>query len=90
MSTTDSFPLCSLPSASEGGQDPETYRRASLAGYESMPFPPLPLGVPVQQPVVLAMLGHQCPPLPQCGSYAPTSTLVLAAWAILANRYNDS
>jgi hypothetical protein len=45
MGVTDSFSLRSLLSASEGGQDPETYWLASLAGCESMPVPPLPSGV---------------------------------------------
>jgi non-ribosomal peptide synthetase component F len=55
-----------------------------------MPFPPLPSGLHVQHAVVTATLEHQCPPLPQGSSYPTISTLVRAAWAILASRYTGS
>ncbi|EFQ94423.1 hypothetical protein PTT_07899 [Pyrenophora teres f. teres 0-1] len=91
MGTTNGFPLRSLLSASEGGQDPDTYWRASLAGCESMPFPPMPSGAHAQQSTAPATLEHHCalPPVPQASSYAYPSTLVHAAWAILSTRYTN-
>lgn len=90
MDRTTISPLRSFLSASEGGQDPETYWRTLLAGCELMPFPPLPAGVQVQQPAIPTTLHHQCAPLPQSSSHVTLSTLVRAAWAIVASRHTSS
>ena len=90
MSTTNGFPLRSLLSASEGGQNPETYWRESLAGCDSTTFPPLPSGVPIQQPIEPATLEHQCALLPEGSAYAKISALARAAWAIIASRHTNA
>ncbi|KAK4182027.1 hypothetical protein QBC35DRAFT_550809, partial [Podospora australis] len=64
------------------------YWKSSLAGCEAPPFPPLPLGV--QQPVADATLDLRSPVLSTGPSDTTTSTLVRAAWAIVAGRYTSS
>ncbi|KAJ4354970.1 hypothetical protein N0V95_003349 [Ascochyta clinopodiicola] len=74
-----------------GQQDQEAaaaYWQAALADCEATPFPPLPPAV--QQPVADAIAEHHCPALPKALSDTTTSTLIRAAWAIVASRYTSS
>ncbi|KAI1506851.1 hypothetical protein Ptr86124_014210, partial [Pyrenophora tritici-repentis] len=65
------------------------YWQTTLAGCEATMFPPLPPSI--HQPVANAMLEHQCPPLPRTmASDTTTSTLIRAAWAIVAGNYTSS
>nr|ARJ54910.1 nonribosomal peptide synthetase 8 [Curvularia lunata] len=69
-------------------QDPDeaaAYWQKALGDCEATPFPALP--VAVQQPGADATVYYQCPPLPKTASDATTSTLVRAAWAVLASQY---
>ncbi|XP_014550108.1 hypothetical protein COCVIDRAFT_77110, partial [Bipolaris victoriae FI3] len=71
-------------------QDPDeaaAYWQNALADCEATPFPALP--TTVQQPAADATVHYQCPPLPKMASDTTTSTLVRAAWAILASRYTS-
>jgi amino acid adenylation domain-containing protein/non-ribosomal peptide synthase protein (TIGR01720 family) len=74
-----------------GQQDPDeaaAYWQAALADCEATLFPAL---LPaVQQPVAEATVHYQCPALPKTASDTTTSTLIRAAWAILASRYTSS
>ncbi|OSS43873.1 hypothetical protein B5807_11703 [Epicoccum nigrum] len=74
-----------------GQQDPDeaaAYWQTALADCEATPFPALPAAV--QQPVAEATVHYQCPALPKTASDMTTSTLIRAAWAILASRYTSS
>ncbi|KAF2471469.1 amino acid adenylation [Lindgomyces ingoldianus] len=74
-----------------GQQDQDAaaaYWHSALADCQAAPFPPLPAAV--QQPVADAMMDYQCPPLPKAPSDTTTSTLVRAAWSIIASRYTNS
>ncbi|PVH90132.1 hypothetical protein DM02DRAFT_722593 [Periconia macrospinosa] len=64
------------------------YWQTTLASCEATMFPPLPSTV--QQPVADAMLEHQCPPMPKSSSDATTSTLLRAAWTVIASSYTNS
>ncbi|KAF2471471.1 amino acid adenylation, partial [Lindgomyces ingoldianus] len=64
------------------------YWHAALTDCQAAPFPPLP--AVVQQPVADAMMDYQCPPLPKAPSDTTTSTLIHAAWAVIASRYTNS
>ncbi|KAF2471468.1 uncharacterized protein BDR25DRAFT_368329 [Lindgomyces ingoldianus] len=64
------------------------YWKDALHDCQATLFPPLPSAV--QQPVADAMMDYQCPPLPKAPSDTTTSTLVRAAWAIIASRYTNS
>ncbi|KAF2471494.1 acetyl-CoA synthetase-like protein, partial [Lindgomyces ingoldianus] len=64
------------------------YWQDALYGCQATLFPPLPSAV--QQPVADAMIDYQCPPLLKAPSDTTTSTLVRAAWAIVASRYTNS
>ncbi|KAI0568578.1 EntF Non-ribosomal peptide synthetase module protein, partial [Pyrenophora tritici-repentis] len=65
------------------------YWQATFAECEAVPFPPLPPAV--EQPVADAMLEHICPPLPKTTVFdTTTSTLLRAAWAIVAGNYTSS
>ncbi|KAL1799672.1 hypothetical protein ACET3X_000014 [Alternaria dauci] len=64
------------------------YWRTTLSDCEANVFPPL---LPeVQQPVADATAEYQCPPLPKRTSNTTISTLVRAAWAIVASGYTSS
>jgi len=74
-----------------GQQDQEAaaaYWQTSLADCTAGPFPPLPSTV--QQPVADGTVEYQCPPLAKAASDTTTSTLIRAAWAIIASRYTGS
>ncbi|PZD23981.1 EntF, Non-ribosomal peptide synthetase modules protein, partial [Pyrenophora tritici-repentis] len=65
------------------------YWQTTLAGCEATMFPSLPPSI--HQPVADAILEHQCPPLPRTmASDTTTSTLIRAAWAIVAGNYTRS
>ncbi|CAA9959472.1 Nonribosomal peptide synthetase 3 [Pyrenophora teres f. maculata] len=71
-------------------QDPEAdaaYWQTALADCEAVLFPPLPSIV--TQPVADTTVEYQCPPLPQATSDMTTSTLIRAAWAVVASRYTS-
>ncbi|KAF2472341.1 amino acid adenylation [Lindgomyces ingoldianus] len=73
-----------------GQQDQEVaalYWQKALDDCQATLFPPLPAAV--QQPVADAIMHYQCPPLPKVPSDTTTSTLVRAAWAIIASRYTN-
>jgi amino acid adenylation domain-containing protein len=77
--------------ASEGAKrapSTEAYWQTALADCEATLFPALPPAV--QQPIAEATVHYQCAPLPKTASDTTTSTLVRAAWAILASRYTSS
>ncbi|EOA91164.1 uncharacterized protein SETTUDRAFT_65284, partial [Exserohilum turcica Et28A] len=64
------------------------YWQTTLSDCEANVFPPLLSGV--QQPVADATAEYQCPPLPKRTSNTTISTLVRAAWAIVASGYTSS
>jgi len=64
------------------------YWQAILADCEATIFPSLPSTV--QQPVADTTIKYQCPLLPKAASDITTSSLVRAAWAIIASRYTNS
>ncbi|KAF5844163.1 hypothetical protein GGP41_002268 [Bipolaris sorokiniana] len=64
------------------------YWQATLSGCDAMPFPSLP--PTVQQPVPDTMLEYTCPPLPKTVSDTTKSTLIHAAWAIVASSQTNS
>ncbi|KAK2922803.1 Polyketide synthase, phosphopantetheine-binding domain [Fusarium oxysporum f. sp. vasinfectum] len=64
------------------------YWRASLADCKATPFPLLPSTT--KQPVASGIAEYQCPPLAKVSSDTTTSTLIRAAWAILASQYTNS
>ncbi|KAF2463979.1 acetyl-CoA synthetase-like protein, partial [Lindgomyces ingoldianus] len=66
----------------------EMYWKTALADCQATLFPPLPSAV--QQPVADATMVYQCPPLPTAGSDTTMSTLLRAAWALVASRYTNS
>jgi amino acid adenylation domain-containing protein len=74
-----------------GQQDQEAtakYWLTMLADCEATSFPPLPPAV--QQPVADAIVDYQCPPLPRAPSNTTLSTLIRAAWAIVASHHTNS
>ncbi|KAH8727296.1 condensation domain-containing protein, partial [Phaeosphaeriaceae sp. PMI808] len=74
-----------------GQQDQEVatlYWQTTLADCEAALFPPLPSTV--AQPVADATVLYQCPQLSKTTSDTTTSTLIRAAWAIVASRYTSS
>ncbi|KAE8823751.1 hypothetical protein PTNB85_09876 [Pyrenophora teres f. teres] len=75
-----------------GQQDLEAaaaYWQTALADCEAVLFPPLPSTV--TQPVADTTVKYQCPPSPEAtSSNITTSTLIRAAWAIIASRYTTS
>ncbi|KAE8823734.1 hypothetical protein PTNB85_09859 [Pyrenophora teres f. teres] len=65
------------------------YWQTALADCEAVLFPPLPSTV--TQPVADTTVKYQCPPSPEAtSSNITTSTLIRAAWAIIASRYTMS
>ncbi|CAN9275789.1 unnamed protein product [Alternaria alternata] len=64
------------------------YWRTALSDCDANIFPPLASGV--QQPVADATAEYCCPPLPKRTSNTTISTLVRAAWAIVASGYTSS
>ncbi|CAA9959501.1 Non-ribosomal peptide synthetase [Pyrenophora teres f. maculata] len=65
------------------------YWQTALADCEAVLFPPLPSTV--TQPVADTTVKYQCPPSPEVtSSNITTSTLIRAAWAIIASRYTSS
>ncbi|PVH90313.1 acetyl-CoA synthetase-like protein, partial [Periconia macrospinosa] len=74
--------------AQQGPEASTRYWQGALDDCQATPFPPLPPAV--QQPVADAMMDYQCPPLPKEPSDTTTSTLVRAAWAIVAGRHTNS
>ncbi|KAK1912702.1 hypothetical protein P3342_004638 [Pyrenophora teres f. teres] len=65
------------------------YWQTALADCEAVLFPPLPSTV--TQPVADTTVKYQCPPSPEVtSSNITTSTLIRAAWAIIASRYTTS
>ncbi|KAH7086119.1 nonribosomal peptide synthetase 3 [Paraphoma chrysanthemicola] len=64
------------------------YWRTALSDCEASTFPSLLSGV--QQPVADATVEYQCPPLPKRTSNITISTLIRAAWAIVASGYTGS
>ncbi|EFQ85732.1 hypothetical protein PTT_19246, partial [Pyrenophora teres f. teres 0-1] len=65
-----------------------SYWQTALADCEAVLFPTLPSTV--AQPVADATVKYQCPPLSKATSDTTTSTLVRAAWAIVASCYTSS
>ncbi|KAE8855451.1 hypothetical protein PTNB73_10108 [Pyrenophora teres f. teres] len=65
-----------------------SYWQTALADCEAVLFPTLPSTV--AQPVADATVEYQCPPLSKATSDTTTSTLIRAAWAIVASRYTSS
>ncbi|CAA9959381.1 Nonribosomal peptide synthetase 3 [Pyrenophora teres f. maculata] len=64
------------------------YWQTTLAGCEAVLFPPLPSMV--AQPAAETTVEYQCTPLLQSATDITTSTLIRAAWAIVASRYTSS
>ncbi len=64
------------------------YWQTALADCEAPQFPPLPLEA--QQPAADAILDFQYPAIPKAPFDTTASTLVRAAWAIVASRYTNS
>ncbi|KAL7780538.1 hypothetical protein CFE70_010562 [Pyrenophora teres f. teres 0-1] len=74
-----------------GEQDHEAaaaYWQGTLADCQAISFPALPLAV--QQPVADATTAFQCPALARRPSDITMSTLIRAAWALLASSYTSS
>ncbi|KAK3216152.1 hypothetical protein GRF29_8g2302175 [Pseudopithomyces chartarum] len=66
----------------------ELYWQTTLADCEALVFPSLQ--PTVQQPVADTTVGYQCPQFTKATSDTTTSTLIRAAWAIVASRYTSS
>ncbi|KAK1912672.1 hypothetical protein P3342_004608 [Pyrenophora teres f. teres] len=64
------------------------YWQTALADCEATLFPPLPSSV--KQLVADTTVEHQCPLPSRSTSDTTTSTLIRAAWAIVASRYTSS
>ncbi|EXM12396.1 hypothetical protein FOTG_19103 [Fusarium oxysporum f. sp. vasinfectum 25433] len=64
------------------------YWRANLANCIATPFPSLQSTA--KHPISDAIVEYQCPPLAKVSSDTTTSTLIRAAWAILASQYTNS
>ncbi|CAN9330998.1 unnamed protein product [Alternaria alternata] len=64
------------------------YWQTALTDCEAALFPPLPSTV--TQPVADTTVEYQCPPINKAASETTTSTLVRAAWALVASRYTSS
>lgn len=66
----------------------KSYWQSALGDCEATLFPLLPSTI--KQPVADTLVEYQCPPLVNSTSSATASTLIRAAWAIVASRYTNS
>ena len=66
----------------------QSYWQSALGDCEATLFPVLPSTI--QQPVADTLVEYQCPPLVNSTSTATASTLIRAAWAVVASRYTNS
>ncbi|KAE8855468.1 hypothetical protein PTNB73_10125 [Pyrenophora teres f. teres] len=69
-------------------KDVTSYWQSALVDFEATLFPPLPSSV--KQPVADTMAEYQCPPFTRCTTDMTMSTLIRAAWALVASRYTSS
>ncbi|KAE8855450.1 hypothetical protein PTNB73_10107 [Pyrenophora teres f. teres] len=69
-------------------KDVTSYWQSALVDCEATLFPPLPSSV--KQPVADTMVEYQCPPFTRCTTDITMSTLIRAAWALVASRYTSS
>ncbi|CAA9959565.1 hypothetical protein PTMSG1_02982 [Pyrenophora teres f. maculata] len=69
-------------------KDATSYWQSALVDCEATLFPPLPSSV--KQPVADTMVEYQCPPFTRCTTDMTMSTLIRAAWALVASRYTSS
>ncbi|CAE7020751.1 Nonribosomal peptide synthetase 3 [Pyrenophora teres f. teres] len=69
-------------------KDATSYWQSALVDCKATLFPPLPSSV--KQPVADTMVEYQCPPFTRCTTDMTMSTLIRAAWALVASRYTSS
>ncbi|CAE7021457.1 Destruxin synthetase [Pyrenophora teres f. teres] len=69
-------------------KDATSYWQSALVDCEATLFPPLPSSV--KQPVADTMVEYQCPPFTRCTTDMTMTTLIRAAWALVASRYTSS
>ncbi|KAL7773083.1 hypothetical protein CFE70_003047 [Pyrenophora teres f. teres 0-1] len=69
-------------------KDVTSYWQSALVDFEATLFPPLPSSV--KQSAADTIVRYQCPPLSQSAANTTISTLIRAAWALVASRYSSS